>query len=530
MTDGDDRKIAWINGILVLILIALLTIGYFTETGAAGNVKEVRHRLGGKQVVERCVSCHEPARHRPVAGHDPMSEACTPCHNGMGRGTSAASAHLAALPPGAAGNAVPRESGSAAGTDPQALFSGAADSAGCLRCHPPQWLPSDSKAAVGWRIILDRGCLGCHRLGSIGGGKGPDLSRVGDYLGQATLASRIRSPHRSTMYSIMPEFRFSPQEIEALTVFLQGQSMLPLRPVGYRAALPVVEDPVARFSCPGCHKFRGKDGGVAPDLDLLYRQRSEQWLKDYLRDPAAQRPGARMPDVADEKALDALTKALLKAPADPARPTSQQERYELYCARCHGKSGDGIGPIAGNLAGTPRRFQENQGFLLLRGRERLLESVLQGIPGTAMAPFKDFFTKDETGALVDFALSKYGAVDPAQRLADIPAPPKQIPDLDAAKKTYARVCAECHGEGGDRSALIVHRRNPQPRNFRNRAYMKARTDEDLFRAIARGIPGTRMEAYRGAIAGSGVRTKAELTEAEVWQLAAYVRRFGNNGE
>lgn len=325
----------------------------------------------------------------------------------------------------------------------------------------------------------------------------------------------------------MPTFRFTPTETDALARFLQGQSMLHLRPAGYRVEPAAEEDPVARFSCAGCHKWRGRDGGVAPDLDLLYGQRSEEWLKDFLRDPASLRPGARMPEVSDDEAAQALAAVLLKAPAEIGRPESLREQFENLCARCHGAVGDGRGTIAANLTGAPRRLLDNRGYVLLAGRVRLIENLLQGIPGTAMPPFKGLLSRGKAGTLIDFVLLRYAWVYPEQSLTDIEVPSKKISAPHGAETTYSSLCAHCHGEAGDRSSRIVHHKNPQPRDFRNRPYMEARTDEQVFRAISRGIPGTRMKAYGGAVTGSGVRVKAHLSDEQIRQLVEHVRRLGN---
>ena len=512
----NDHGIVKVNGVLLLILTGLLILGYFTGSSSATPFKEMRHLLGGQALVERCVSCHDPVLHRPVVGHKPTTEACTSCHNGMGKGTTVTGAHQSTL----TARNIP------AGEGPAALFSGDAATAGCLRCHPPQQLPADTMAAKGWQLAVERGCFGCHRVGQVGGAKGPDLSRIGDHLGRTALASRIQAPQRSGSYSIMPDYRLGAREVDALGVFLQGQSMLHLRPVGYRAVLPAGDIPSAPFNCLGCHKYRGKDGQVAPDLDLTYGQRSQTWLTNFLRDPQSSRPGARMPAITDERALSALVGTLLKTPEDQARPASAQVRYDRYCARCHGADGDGRGLIAASLAGAPRPFQANPEYFLLSGRERLVESVAAGIPGTSMPPFKGMMTRKETEELVDLVLVRYVRLRPEQRLPDIVVPPKTSIDTARAETTYDALCAHCHGEAGDRGGLMVHPRNPQPRNFRNASYMDSRTDEQLFRAVARGVPGTRMKSYGGAVAGSGVRTKAQLPEQEIWGLVEHVRRLG----
>ena len=510
----DDKKLLTMNRCLLLVLAAVLIGGYLIGGKASGMVKEVRHQLGGEVVVERCVTCHDSTAHSPVKGHAPTTEACTPCHGGLGRGITQESAHAKER-----------------GTDTlNSIFARGELSAGCLRCHNPRMLPPDSLAVQGWRLFMGKGCGSCHQVRGISSGvKGPDLSRIGEHLTVVALESRIRQPQIPGYYSVMPTFSLAVAERRALAIFLKGQSRLDLRPAAYQAGGPEAADPLERHNCVSCHRFRQKDGMVGPDLDRLYAQRSEKWLKGFLGDVSSQRPSARMPELTDSRAVAAVVAELLKPPAKIVMPSSPRDRYELLCSRCHGKFGDGRGPIAANLSGAPRRFSGNPGYFLLTPRERMLRSIADGIPGASMPPFGKLMTREETGALLDFILAEFAKTGPAGRLTDIAVPPKSALPAGIAP-LYDRLCARCHGEGGDRSARIVHPKSPQPRNLRNRAYIEAMPDEQLFRAIARGIPGTRMKAYLGAVPGSGVRTKAKLFDGEIWQLVEHVRRLSRNGQ
>ncbi|UTW70339.1 hypothetical protein KHA80_07395 [Anaerobacillus sp. HL2] len=80
-------------------------------------------------------------------------------------------------------------------------------------------------------------------------------------------------------------------------------------------------------------------------------------------------------------------------------------------------------------------------------------------------------------------------------------------------------------ENIDRSLQVLHQKMPQPRNLANAIYMSEISDEQLFQAIARGIPGTRMKAYQQSIKGSGVNLKQKFTDTEIWSLVEYVRRL-----
>ncbi|HBG07086.1 MAG TPA: hypothetical protein DDY22_16400 [Geobacter sp.] len=467
--DHEDGKFLIVNRCLLLVLTVVLISGYLIAEKASVMVREVRHQLGGEAVVERCVTCHDPAAHSPMKGHAPLTEACTPCHDGFGRGITPVSAHAKERGADTLNSILARE----------ALF------AGCLRCHPPRMLPPDSLAVQGWKHFLGKGCGSCHQVRGISSGvKGPDLSRIGDHLTVEALESGIRQPQIPGYYSVMPAFSLGVADSRALAIFLKGQSRLDLRPAAYQAGGPEAADPLERYNCVSCHRFRQKDGMLGPDLDRLYAQRSEKWLKGFLGDVSSQRPSARMPELTDARAVAAVVAELLKPPAKIVMPASPGDRYELLCSRCHGKLGDGKGPIAANLSGAPRRFSENPGYFLLTPRERMIGSVADGLPGVSMPPFGKLMTKEEEGALLDFILAEFAKTGPPGQLTDIAVPPKSaLPE--GLAPVYARLCAHCHGEGGDRSARIVHPKNPQPRNFRNRAYMEAMPDEQLFRALAK---------------------------------------------
>lgn len=120
------------------------------------------------------------------------------------------------------------------------------------------------------------------------------------------------------------------------------------------------------------------------------------------------------------------------------------------------------------------------------------------------------------------------ATDPydAARLAEMKA---RYPEDDAATETggkiYRRYCAGCHGDEGKGDGGSAAYLDPRPRDF-SKGLFKFRstrsgelpTDEDLFRTISRGVPGTAMPAW-----GEG---PFQLGERERWQLVYYVKQLG----
>jgi cytochrome c oxidase cbb3-type subunit 2 len=105
-----------------------------------------------------------------------------------------------------------------------------------------------------------------------------------------------------------------------------------------------------------------------------------------------------------------------------------------------------------------------------------------------------------------------------------PAPLETETALALGRTAYRKACQACHGARGDGKGPVGRYLTPRPRDF-TRARFKLRstetgeppTDEDLFRVITRGIPGTRMPAW------------PQLTEQERWSLVRFVRALADGG-
>src|ERR1700738_3201797 len=78
-------------------------------------------------------------------------------------------------------------------------------------------------------------------------------------------------------------------------------------------------------------------------------------------------------------------------------------RLAANCASGHGARGAGNGPVAGALAPQPTNFH-----LKKPDWERVLEVLANGLPGTAMPPWKSQLSVDQRYALAEFVRSLYG--------------------------------------------------------------------------------------------------------------------------
>ena len=86
----------------------------------------------------------------------------------------------------------------------------------------------------------------------------------------------------------------------------------------------------------------------------------------------------------------------------------------------------------------------------------------------------------------------------------------------AGKALYELRCVGCHGEKGDGKGPAAELVVPKPRDFTTGLYKirtsanKAPTDQDLFRIITDGMPGTSMPSW------------AVLPDKERWNLVAFL--------
>ena len=119
-----------------------------------------------------------------------------------------------------------------------------------------------------------------------------------------------------------------------------------------------------------------------------------------------------------------------------------------------------------------------------------------------------------TSAALVGALAVFGALAACAGSAGA-----QPGDAGPGKVTYERKCAPCHGVKGDGKGPAAELLDPKPRDFTAGIYKvrtsanKTPTDQDLFRLITQGMPGTSMPPW------------AVLPEKDRWNLVAYIKGF-----
>ena len=219
-----------------------------------------------------------------------------------------------------------------------------------------------------------------------------------------------------------------------------------------------------------------------------------------------------------------------------------QTIYALTCSVCHGE--DGSGALWGRTSLNPPpvnfRLQDRVRDL---PRERMIYSVTNGRPGTAMTAYKTQLSADEIASVVDYIRDAFMIESPAPGSAAV-APPaastvgmavlhdsmkesdtlqKQTDkslfdqpisadlsgDADNGKMYYMQNCTACHGAEGKGDGPRAYFIYPRPRNFQHPASKARFNRPELFNAIKKGVVGREMPAWEKVMSDQQI---ADITE------------------
>ena len=247
----------------------------------------------------------------------------------------------------------------------------------------------------------------------------------------------------------------------------------------------------------------------------------------------------------------------LAAMPDPIKKDMLEKGKKVYfkrCVWCHGVEGGGDGPSADRLFTRPRNFI--QGTFKIRVTDsgelpmdiNLINTVKNGLQGSAMPAWGEFLAEDEILAVVQFVkslvqdrewddedeevnnvITEISADNGKGPLGDAPWGSTSGPyhlgvpqeHIDAGKELFIKnKCFECHGGEGrgdgnptmkdDWGFPIVAANWQQCWNFRG-ARRDAYNPFVIARTISTGLNGTPMPNFR-----------EQMTGPERWQVAAFV--------
>jgi mono/diheme cytochrome c family protein len=168
------------------------------------------------------------------------------------------------------------------------------------------------------RLIEDLRCLSCHTINGNGGDMAPDLSKEGSSVQRTWLDDFLKNPNtlRPALIRRMPKFNLTPAEIKTLSDYISSAYQAP--GVDSQTVDPhsLTSDAAgrgkqlfySRYGCNSCHiaDYKNDKGYVGPALAGVGNRLTPGWTYQWLKDPAALRPGTIMPNFAlkDDEARD----------------------------------------------------------------------------------------------------------------------------------------------------------------------------------------------------------------------------------
>ena len=236
----------------------------------------------------------------------------------------------------------------------------------------------------------------------------------------------------------------------------------------------------------------------------------------------------------------------------PSKQFDSKKIYQKYCSVCHGDKGNGDTRAAGGLNPKPRNFTSDESAKEL-SRQRMIESVTHGRPGTAMVGHAKKLSPQQIEAVVDYIRKSYmklpgsaaanpltsggeqraGIPIPAQHergqivatpvpqtgggtgevvVADmkLPMPKKLKGNTQAGQAFYMKNCFACHGVKGDGNGPRAYFIAPRPRNFTSDQTRQGFNRPRLFDAITNGKRGTVMPAWGKVLNDQQIADVAEF--------------------
>jgi mono/diheme cytochrome c family protein len=226
----------------------------------------------------------------------------------------------------------------------------------------------------------------------------------------------------------------------------------------------------------------------------------------------------------------------------PTKPTEADlkdgERvYFKKCVWCHGEKGAGDGPSADRLWPRPRSF--NEGTFKVRStasgelptEQDLLDTVTNGLPGSAMPPWDRILTENERRHVVQFVRTKLitdrDYMDSENEMFHLIDFGKEVsPSKESIAKgkqiftTGKAKCAECHGDEGRGNGNKTQKDEwgfpimpadlHKCWNFRG-SRRDPYSPRNIVREVTTGLNGTPMPSFA-----------EQLTNEQIWHLANFV--------
>lgn len=221
-----------------------------------------------------------------------------------------------------------------------------------------------------------------------------DTRLVGD-VRQGALLEEIESKSPGTIESFYSNFAFASRAKDHEFETLIKQEKSPEKVIALRQQQQAWKERVHRVLMMFIQEYGlGRLIGPRPNWSGIFR--TDEWLMEHFRNPAAHVPRSLMPAFPfDETKFYALTHMLDVLGVRNRNAIRQEwekkgfspdEAYKIHCAQCHGLTMLGNGPAAEWIYPIPKKLRDPE-FLRHLTKERAIYSIHHGVGGTPMPPW-----------------------------------------------------------------------------------------------------------------------------------------------
>jgi mono/diheme cytochrome c family protein len=357
----------------------------------------------------------------------------------------------------------------------------------------------------------------------------------------------------TTMYfpSLLRPPRTLRHAMAILSLLVAGSAFSGERP---QKGGPIKPEVIYHNYCSVCHGDRGdgnsraKGSLVPPPRD--FTKAGELTRATMLTIVTHGKPGTAMTawttqltEKEIEAVVDYIRKTFMQVALDP-RLQKGRSLYAHNCVVCHGERGQGA-PLTTGVV-PPRDFSSPQSRAELT-RERMIQSVSNGRPNTAMSAFSNRLSGEDIGAVVDYIRAALmvpetrgisgtdahagsrGANTVDHGLGQ-PFQSALTPNPAAGKKLYMSTCATCHGDNGDGQGPRAYFIRPKPRNFLDPTFRATFNRPAIYAAVSEGRLGTEMPAWNKVLSEQEMLDVSEFVFSRFIQPSAKLKLQTSKGK
>ena len=214
----------------------------------------------------------------------------------------------------------------------------------------------------------------------------------------------------------------------------------------------------------------------------------------------AKKPPSRIAEIHQRFTAALGAEGALELPTGELSIAAGHETYQQSCASCHGQTGMGDGPAAKGMVPAPPAIGDPAA--MADATPALLYRVISvGVPGTQMVAWGSTLTAQQRWEVVAY-------------LQSLHATPGQVAEGEGL---FVQSCASCHGVTGGLDGVATRALSKLPPEIGSFAWQAERSDVQIAAAIREGVAGSAMPAT------------ADLSDAEVAKMVAYVRSLPLRG-